>query len=87
MYGYASTDQPVEMVNAWVSVEMDLSAVKLPEIDATRGTPQPIGTRKVVYAGHAIDTPVYDRDSLGAYATMLISPRKTFQSCGSSSRL
>jgi N-methylhydantoinase A len=58
------------MVNAWVSVEMDLGAVKLPEVAPARGTPEPVGTRRVIYAGAALDTPVYDRASLGAGAAL-----------------
>jgi len=67
-YGFARHDQSVELVNIWVSVEVDLGAARLPEIPAIVGPPEPISNRPVVFRGQTYATPVFQRRSLGADA-------------------
>lgn len=74
MYGYSREDEPVELVNLWVSEQIDLQAVKLPEAPPGSGPGKssspaasaPARSRQVVFAGQRHDTPVYDREALSA---------------------
>jgi N-methylhydantoinase A len=66
LYGFARRDQPVELVNIWVSVEVDLGAVHLPEIPAANGAASPVGNRDVIFNGQTCDTLIFQRDALGA---------------------
>ena len=70
IYGFARHDQPVELVSIWVSVEVDLGAVTLPEIQASDAPPVACGNREVIFRGRSWDTPVFRRDALGADARL-----------------
>ncbi len=70
MYGFARRDQPVELVSIWVSVEVDLGAVTLPEIHPVDTPPAACSNRKVIFGGRSWDTPVFRRDALGADARL-----------------
>ena len=70
LYGYCRRDEPIELVSVWVSEELDLRAVKLPEIPPVSGRPVPARSRKIVFGGRPCETAVYDRDSLGAGAEL-----------------
>ena len=64
-YGFARRDQPVELVNIWVSVEVDLGAVQLPEVSAA-GPPASASSRSVIFRGQPYETPVFQRQALSA---------------------
>ncbi len=66
MYGFSREDQPVELVNIWVSVEADLGAVRLPEVAAEGVVAEPVAQRPVVFEGRHVDTPVFRRGDLRA---------------------
>ena len=66
MYGFSRDDQPVELVNIWVSVEVNLGVASLPEVAAAETAAEPVSRREVVYYGQHIVTPVYRREDLGA---------------------
>ena len=54
----------VELVGVWVSVEADLGGVQIPEWTPSNGSATAVDTRSVVFDGEAIETPIYQRDSL-----------------------
>ena len=66
LYGFARRDEPVELVNLWVSEEMDVQAVRLPRTDAADGPPSPARSRRVIFDGRACETAIYDRSAFGA---------------------
>ena len=66
MYGFARDDQPVELVNIWVSVDVDLGAIGLPQVGPAGATLEPVAQRPVVFEGQQVDTPVFRRADLGA---------------------
>ena len=70
MYGFARRDEAVELVNIWVSIEVDVGSVALPEISAQAGTPRESGNRSVIFGAQSYDTPVYERRHLGAGAKL-----------------
>ena len=65
-YGFARRDQAVELVNIWVSVEVDLGSVQLPEIPPAASPPEPTSSRAVIFRSHSFETPVFQRAALGA---------------------
>ena len=66
LYGFSRPDQPLELVNLWVTVELDIQPLQLPRVEPCRGTPEPIARRNATFHGERHDTPVYDRAQLGA---------------------
>ena len=64
-FGFKRTDQTVELVNIWVSMEMDSEPVRLPECPSA-GEFKPVDQREVVFRGRFHTTPVYRRDAIGA---------------------
>lgn len=72
-YGYARADQPVQLSHVWVSVQLDMGRVRLPEIGDATAEAEPVSTRRVVFAGTVHETSVYRRESLGA-GTRLSGP-------------
>ncbi len=66
LYGYCRRNEPVELASIWVSVELDLQVVKLPEVRPASGRPMPICFREAIFNGRSCETAVYDRDSLGS---------------------
>ena len=70
MYGYARPDEPVELASVWLSVEVDLQTVELPEAPAASNKPQSLMTRQVIFAGQSHETGIYQRRDFGAGAAM-----------------
>ncbi|HUS39991.1 MAG TPA: hydantoinase/oxoprolinase family protein, partial [Pirellulales bacterium] len=73
MYGFARTDQPLELVSLWVSVELDIQPLSLPRVDPVSAPPAAVDERSVVFNGKRIETPIYDRNDLGA-GSRLVGP-------------
>lgn len=71
-FGYAFTEHPVELVSLWLAISVDLDTIELPEIEP-KPEPTPKYTRKVYFDGCPQDTPVYNREDLGA-GCRLIGP-------------
>ena len=69
-YGFARQDQPVELVNVWVSVEVDVGTIALPPCSDGSEVPPPLSTRSVYFAGRAYDTPVFRREELAVGAKL-----------------
>jgi len=70
-YGFARRDQAVELVNIWVSVEVDAgNSVAMPDIAAQVNVPEQIGDRPVIFEGQEHKTPVFWRSHLGAGARL-----------------
>jgi N-methylhydantoinase A len=65
-YGFSRKDQTVELVTLWMSVEVDMGTVRYPEAPERRALPEPKHVRPVYFSGRWIDTPVYERETLGA---------------------
>ena len=65
-YGFARRDQTVELVNIWVAVSVDMDPLKLREIGAATQPPEPISQRSVIFHGQPYETPVFQRQTLGA---------------------
>jgi N-methylhydantoinase A len=65
VYGYARTDQPVEVSSVWLSAVADLHPLELPEASSKSGAAEPFSTRQVYFRGQAYDTAVYRREALG----------------------
>ena len=63
-YGYDFSEDPVEMVAAWVSVSIALTD-HAPADGSPSDTPATV-TRPVIFNGDSHQTPVYDRVQLGA---------------------
>ena len=72
MYGYSRANEPVEISSVWVSVLVDTQTSAMPSIAAS-ASPEPVETRSVIFAGQAIETPVFRRQDLGA-GTQLAGP-------------
>ena len=70
MYGFARHDQPIELVNIWVSVEVDLASIELPRLSTSGHGPEPVATRNVIFDGQGHDTPVFQRNDLSAHDTL-----------------
>ncbi len=70
MYGYARTDEPVELSSVWLSVEVDLQTISLSEAEGASGAPRRTATRAVIFGGRPHATPIYSRRSLGAGAAI-----------------
>lgn len=64
-YGYDFAGEPVEVVAAWVTAALDLQDTSLPPWTAGREAP-PATSRPVYFDGATHDTPVYQREDLGA---------------------
>ena len=69
-YGYARAEHPVEVHSAWVSAEADLLPLRLPRAAHASGDPEPAAVRLVHFAGAGRETPVFQREALGAGATL-----------------
>jgi len=69
-YGYARAEHPVEVHSAWVSAEVDLQPLRLPPAPRASGDPEPAAVRRVHFAGRGCQTPVFQRDALGAGTTL-----------------
>ena len=65
-YGFARRDQTVELVNIWVAVSVDMDALKLRELGAATQPPEPVSHRSVIFHGQPYETPVFQRQTLGA---------------------
>ena len=65
MYGFSRSDQQLELVSLWVTIELDIQPLVLPRGRVNSGQPEPITTRSVIFHGEPHHTPVYDRDDLG----------------------
>ena len=69
-YGYARREHPVETHSAWVSVEVDLQPLRLPNAPRATGSPEPAAARRVCFQGRRHDTPIYRREALAAGAVL-----------------
>ena len=69
-YGYARRKHPVETHSAWVSVEVDLRPLRLPNAPRATGSPEPVAARQVCFQGRRHDTPIYRREALAAGAVL-----------------
>ena len=69
-YGYARSEHPVEVHSAWVAAEVDLQPLRLPPAPRASGHPEPPAVRRVHFAGRGCETPVFQRDALGAGTTL-----------------
>ena len=64
-YGFARRDQPVQLVNLWVSAELPIAdARRTPAERTVSDRPAPRATRPVFLSGRWLDTAVYDRSTL-----------------------
>lgn len=66
LYGFSRLDQNIELVNIWVSVEVDLGTTELPPISTGNDSPQPATCRPVIFRDEVLETPVFHRAGLGA---------------------
>jgi N-methylhydantoinase A len=64
-YGYDFPEDPIEVVAAWVSAAVSIQDTRLPPWPEGP-TPEPTASRQVIFDSAAHDTPVYERESLGA---------------------
>ena len=64
MYGYAHQDHPVEISSIWVSAEIDLSPLIIPELVPASHKANTTTTRPVFFSGNNIETPIFKRDDL-----------------------
>lgn len=65
LYGFARTDQPIELSSLWVSVEVDVG--QWPDAPTSKNrnlSYSDQGTRSVTFSGQAFTTPIYRRDGL-----------------------
>ena len=69
-FGYALRQLPVEVVRLWLAVSVELASPELPEL-ATKQEPEPRYLRSVYFDGVPCETPVYERDDLGAGCELL----------------
>jgi len=65
-FGFARREEPMEIVNLWVSESIDIRHVTLPEVPVGPASPSPQATRTVVFDGRGRETGVYRREALGA---------------------
>ena len=72
LYGYAFNDEPVEIVNLWTVVILDLKKTVTPPYRHSATVAQ-TGRRPVYLEGKLVETPVYDRFAL-AIKTVLKGP-------------
>ena len=64
-YGFARRDQPVQLVNLWVSAELPIADARRTPAERTESDrPAPRATRPVFLSGRWLDTAVYDRSGL-----------------------
>lgn len=64
-YGFARRDQPVQLVNVWVSAELPIADDRRKPADRNvSDKPTPRSTRPVFLSGNWHDTAVYDRSTL-----------------------
>ncbi|MCA9249189.1 MAG: hydantoinase/oxoprolinase family protein, partial [Planctomycetales bacterium] len=64
-YGFRRDDEPVELVNLWVSVSAAFDALPCPNLPTPSSAPQPLTTRPVVFDGQRVETPIYRREQCG----------------------
>jgi N-methylhydantoinase A len=70
VYGYARTDQPIEVCSVWLSAVANLRPLELLEAGSTSGAAEPFAMRKVYLGGQVYDTRIYRREALGPDATV-----------------
>ena len=71
MYGYAREEHPVEVSSAWVSAEVDLQPLRLPEAAPAAVEVPAAASRQVYFDGNAVATPIFRRDALGSGASLV----------------